>query len=173
MTGKDVRALLDLFEGKGLDVWLDGGWAVDALLGEQTRPHGDLDIVIQEGDVSIIRELLASRGYGDSPRQDTRPWNFVLADNEGREVDVHVMTMDADGKGIYGPAESGEYYPAESLTGTGEVGGKIVKCITADWLVRWRIGYELDENDHHDILSLHDRFGVEFPAGYRKQEGRC
>jgi len=28
----------------GTELWIDGGWAVDALLGEQTRPHRDLDI---------------------------------------------------------------------------------------------------------------------------------
>lgn len=29
-------------------VWLDGGWGVDALLGRQTRPHDDMDIVIEQ-----------------------------------------------------------------------------------------------------------------------------
>jgi len=28
----------------GTDVWIGGGWGVDALVGEQTRPHGDLDL---------------------------------------------------------------------------------------------------------------------------------
>lgn len=44
--------LLRLFEGAGIDVWLDGGWAVDAALGEQTRSY----------DV-----LLANHNQVDSP----------------------------------------------------------------------------------------------------------
>jgi len=47
----DVHWYLDLFDTLGIRVWIDGGWGVDALLAEQTRPHEDLDIVIPEGDV--------------------------------------------------------------------------------------------------------------------------
>lgn len=57
MSVGDVLSFLNLFEKHHIDIWLDGGWAVDALLGEQTRPHGDQDIVIQERDVSNLREL--------------------------------------------------------------------------------------------------------------------
>jgi hypothetical protein len=34
---------LFLLEKAGIEVWLDGGWAVDALLGMQTRPHKEPD----------------------------------------------------------------------------------------------------------------------------------
>ena len=30
MTAHDVYAFLDLMEGLGIRIWLDGGWAVDA-----------------------------------------------------------------------------------------------------------------------------------------------
>ena len=36
MPAEAAVDLLRLFEGAGIDVWLDGGWAVDAALGEQT-----------------------------------------------------------------------------------------------------------------------------------------
>ena len=39
MTPEALINLLQLFESTGIEVWLDGGWAVDALLGEKTRPH--------------------------------------------------------------------------------------------------------------------------------------
>jgi len=45
MPAASLVDLLQLFESAGIEVWLDGGWAVDALLGEQTRPHKDVDIV--------------------------------------------------------------------------------------------------------------------------------
>ena len=49
----------------GVELWIDGGWGVDALLGEQTRPHEDLDIAIQQKDVPVLRHLLQARGYID------------------------------------------------------------------------------------------------------------
>jgi lincosamide nucleotidyltransferase A/C/D/E len=167
MSADDVLSIVDLCEKHGINIWVDGGWAVDALLGEQTRPHDDLDIVVKHEDVSTFRELLDARGYKDRPRDDTTPWNFVLADIEGREIDLHVITFDDQGNGLYEPVEQGASYPAASLTGTGHISGKAAKCISPEWLVKFHAGYELDENDYHDVLALHQRFGVELPKEYR------
>ena len=46
MSGEAAVSLLRLFDSDGIDVWLDGGWAVDRALGEQTRSHKDLDIIL-------------------------------------------------------------------------------------------------------------------------------
>ena len=46
MTAEAVGGVLSLMETQRIRIWLDGGWAVDACLGAQTRRHGDLDIVI-------------------------------------------------------------------------------------------------------------------------------
>jgi hypothetical protein len=75
----------------GIEVWIDGGWCVDALLGLQTRPHKDLDIAIERKNVAALRELLNAQGYRDIKLEDARPWNFVLGDENGREIDVHVI----------------------------------------------------------------------------------
>src|SRR6266540_3532896 len=107
MEAKEVIQLYKLFEENGIEIWIDGGWAVDALLGKETRPHKDLDIAIQQKDVPAMRELLKAREYREVPRDDTSPWNFVLGDNKEREVDVHVIVFDVDGNGLYGPIEKG------------------------------------------------------------------
>ncbi len=39
-------AVLDACSDRSILVWLDGGWGVDALLGEQGRPHDDVDVVV-------------------------------------------------------------------------------------------------------------------------------
>ncbi len=150
----------------GIEVWLDGGWGVDALLGEQTRPHADVDIVVQHKDVPNLRDFLAARGYADVPRDDTSPWNFVLGDQQGRLVDVHVVTLDAEGNGLYGPVEKGVMYPAGSLTGRGVVDGHAVKCISAEYLVRFHTGYKLRETDFQDVAALCARFGIDLPKEY-------
>jgi lincosamide nucleotidyltransferase A/C/D/E len=166
MSARDALALYELFETSGVTVWLDGGWGVDALLGEQTRPHGDLDIVIQGVDLPVMREVLERRGFHDVPRDDTRPWNFVLGHGDGREVDVHAIDFDADGNGIYGPPESGEMYPAGSLEGKGSIDGFAVRCLTPGQQVRFHSGYELGESDYQDVRALCERFRLDLPDEY-------
>jgi lincosamide nucleotidyltransferase A/C/D/E len=72
MTAHDVCGFLDLVEAHGIRIWLDGGWAVDACLGSQTRRHRDLDILIEERDVPVAVGALQRRGYAPVPRPDTR-----------------------------------------------------------------------------------------------------
>ncbi len=162
----DVVDLYRRLRDAGIQIWLDGGWGVDALLGEQTRPHDDVDIVVQNKDVPRLRKFLEARRYRDVEREDTSAWNFVLGDDEGRQVDVHVITLDEKGNGLYGPPEQGVMYPASSLTGTGVVGGLAVRCISPYDMVRFHSGYKLRDKDFHDVLALCRRFGIELPPGY-------
>ena len=163
MTAGDVVCVLQLLDEHGIEVWVDGGWGVDALLGAQTRPHADLDIAINHADVPKVRELLEARGFRDVPRDDTRDVNFVLGDAGGREVDVHSFIFDADGKHVYGVE-----YPAESLSGHGWIDGRPVRCIAAEWMVKFHTGYSLDVNDYRDVRALCERFGLDLPAEYER-----
>src|SRR5205085_11413556 len=63
MTAKDAADLVETLERAGIDVWLDGGWGVDALFGEQTREHDDLDLLVRLEDVPALLAVLAGRGY--------------------------------------------------------------------------------------------------------------
>ena len=58
MTAEDLLELLIMFEQNQVEIIIDGGWAVDALLGEQTRPHEDLDIAMPHKYVPLARSLL-------------------------------------------------------------------------------------------------------------------
>jgi Aminoglycoside-2''-adenylyltransferase len=98
MTADDVCAFLALMEKHRVDVWLDGGWAVDAALGRPTRRHSDVDIVIEERDVPAAVSTLQDVGYAPIPRPDTRAWNFVMGDNAGTRSTSTLsssMSMDA------------------------------------------------------------------------------
>ena len=166
MSADDVCGFLDQLDAHSIRIWLDGGWAVDACLGSQTRRHGDLDIVIEERDVPVAVAALRGRRYTPVPRHDTRAWNFVMGDDTGHQIAFHVITLDEHGRGTYGPPENGEYYPAEALTGKGTVRGRIVECITPDWLVRFHSGYHVDETDWADVSALCERFGIPMPIEY-------
>lgn len=163
MSGDAVVELMQLFEQNGIEVFVDGGWGVDALLGQQTRPHADLDIAFQHKDVPKLRALLEARGYKDVPRDGTWECNFVLGDDKGHEVDLHSYAFDADGKLVFGVP-----YPLDSLTGSGSIQGYAVKCISPEWMVKFHTGYELDENDYRDTAALCERFGIALPDEYAK-----
>ena len=169
MTATAALRLYTMFEQAGIWVWIDGGWAVDALLGEQTRRHTDLDIALETRRLTRLRAVLAGGGYQEILRDDTSPWNFVLANGRGREVDVHAFTFDEHGDGVYGPAENGDFYRAEALTGRGVIDGTPVRCISARWLVRFHTGYTLSAKDFHDVQLLCERFDLELPEEYREQ----
>jgi len=168
MTVEDVLEILELFAQNHIALHIDGGWAVDALLGEQTRPHTDLDIAVQHKDVDQIRALLEERGFRDVPRDDTRACNFVLGDERGRQIDIHSYTFDSDGKNIYGVA-----YPFDSLSGAATIGGYRVQCVSPEWLVKFHTGYALDENDYHDVRNLCRRYGIDMPSEYDEFERKA
>jgi lincosamide nucleotidyltransferase A/C/D/E len=161
MTAESVLELVRLFENNCIEVIVDGGWAVDALLGKQTRPHEDLDIAMPHQYVPLARALLEARGYTDVPRTDTRDCNFVLGDDQGHLVDFHSYTYDEQGMLIFGVP-----YPPDSLTGRGSILGYPVRCITPEWLVKFHIGYTFDENDVRDVNALCQHFGIEMPQEY-------
>src|SRR5690348_6493238 len=77
MIATEVFSLYAELESLGITIWIEGGWGVDALLGEQTRPHKDLDIAVQRKDVPRLCQLLEARGYKEIKLEDSRPWNFV------------------------------------------------------------------------------------------------
>jgi lincosamide nucleotidyltransferase A/C/D/E len=168
MTSSALIELLRLFERAAIRVWLDGGWGVDALLQAQTRTHKDVDLILAVADVPKLQELLAGEGF--TIREGKPPTSFVLADGAGLEVDVHAVTFDSYGNGVY-RMQNGEdwIYPAEGFSGRGLVGGMSVSCLspTAQVLCHAH-GYVPVEKDFRDMESLESRFGVELPPQLRR-----
>src|SRR5512139_3613875 len=139
---EDVIHTYQLLETAGILVWLTGGWGIDALLGEQTRPHKDLDIIMLLDDVVRMRELLGRAGYGlkeiwsenrqaaDAQGIET-PTAFVLQDSAGREIDVHALRLDECGSGIPAwAANEGFVFTPEDLAEEGMIAGVAVRCLS-------------------------------------------
>ena len=59
MSPDDVVAVLDRLDAARIEWWVEGGWGVDALLGEQTRDHRDLDLGINQEDAPRVEATLA------------------------------------------------------------------------------------------------------------------
>jgi lincosamide nucleotidyltransferase A/C/D/E len=173
----DVLEIVAMLEQAGVHLWIDGGWGVDALLGEQTRDHADLDLVVELADADVYERAVADAGfeflYHDPANdRDGRHLNWVVQDNRAREIDVHLVDTTVEcvtppGVRVYGAMP----YPVGSLDGTGTIAGAPVRCITAEYHMVSHTGYEIGETDIHDVLALHDRFGLPLPSEYASLAG--
>jgi lincosamide nucleotidyltransferase A/C/D/E len=63
MTAEDALEILGWLSAADVDVWLLGGWGVDALVGEQTRDHKDLDLMVRDEHVSRMSDVLNEHGF--------------------------------------------------------------------------------------------------------------
>jgi lincosamide nucleotidyltransferase A/C/D/E len=163
MEAGEVARLVDALERAGVTVWLDGGWGVDALLAEQVREHDDLDLVVELAAVGTLTSTLEGLGYAQVAGE--HPRSFVLTDAAGRQVDVHPVTFDDAGGGVYRMDDGREWtYPAEGFTGRGVVGGRNVRCLSPAVQVLVHAGYELAVKDYLELRLLRERFGVALPA---------
>jgi lincosamide nucleotidyltransferase A/C/D/E len=168
MTLEALVDLLQLFEISGIEVWLDGGWAVDALLGIQTRSHKDVDIILRKADLPQLRELLEGKGF--EIQQGGTESNFILADHLGLEVDVHAIVFDPDGNGVYRMENGSDWiFPAAGFSGRGKVGGMGVRCLSPETQVLCHAhGYVPTEKDLRDMELLQARFGIDLPPHLRR-----
>jgi lincosamide nucleotidyltransferase A/C/D/E len=160
MTIENVHWFLDLFDELRITVWLDGGWGVDALLHEQTRPHRDLDIIIPVASSDKLVGALFERGFTDIQTDDRSERNFVMGHAAHGLIDFHVISLTEDGGAVYGPGEIDWVISPSELGGEGSIGGRPVRCLSAEYQIRSHSGYELHETDFADMDALRRRFGL-------------
>jgi lincosamide nucleotidyltransferase A/C/D/E len=146
------------------------GWAVDALLGEQTRLHADLDVVVRSRDVPQLQEVLPAMAFGVKP--GGTPTNFVLLDPLGREVDVHAITFDDRGYGLFHLPDGRKWpVPPSAFRGKRRIAGREVRCLSAETQVQCHgRGYAPTQKDLRDMELLQARFGVVLPLHLCRQD---
>lgn len=163
MKENDAVQLLKMITSIDVDVWLDGGWGVDALLGYESRPHNDIDLFVEKRNLEAFTELLLSQGYREVKMDYTVADHTAWRDEAGREIDLHLFEFAADGTLLF----LKEAYPADLLEGRGKIGGLSVRCLTVWAQLLYHQGYEYDENDIHDVWLLCKTFALEIPAEYK------
>ena len=156
--------LLCELESRGITVWLEGGWAIDALLGEQTREHDDLDVLVAVEDVARLEAALGARGYAHAGSDG--PSSFYLVDSAGRQVDVHLVSFAPSGDATYVMGHGREWvYPAAAFDAVGTIAGRAVRPLSAPMMmVNHTTGYALDAVHQRDVELLSDRFEIPLPA---------
>lgn len=161
----DVVQIVMWFAAAGIPVWLDGGWGIDALVGAQTRPHDDLDVIIALAYAQRAQTILQQHGF--MLHEDERPTRFVLRDPTDRRIDVHTVVFDAQGGGVQHLQNGTSFrYPPEGFHGVGQIAGQPLRCLTPDVQLRCHVGYPPDATDHHDMQLLHTHFGLALPPPY-------
>jgi lincosamide nucleotidyltransferase A/C/D/E len=163
LDARQVLALYDALRIAGVRVWIDGGWCVDALLGEEGRAHADLDVAATRADAAALRHALAQQGFAELASGTESV--FVLAHADGRRVDVHLFEYGRDGENAWGVA-----YPWGSLTGIGRIAGREVECVAAEWMFRFKTAYPPAPKDRDDVARLARRFGFAIPESHRARE---
>jgi lincosamide nucleotidyltransferase A/C/D/E len=159
MQASDVLTFVDLMNAARIEFWLDGGWCVDALVGEQTRDHDDLDVAVPVEHDAAVRALMRDAGF--TLVRDDGPHNYVLTDTTDRRVDVHLFDrtttgMNHDGIQVFG----GIAYPVDAFGASGTIEGRAVPCCTAEFLMYAHTCYEPDDDDIADMRALHERLGT-------------
>nr|WP_181412291.1 amino acid transporter [Streptomyces griseorubiginosus] len=159
MDAEDVVTVLDVLRRAGAEVWVGGGWGIDALVGSQTRPHRDLDLMHRRDQEPAVVAALADVGFVES--LDLRPVRFVLTGPGGREIDLHPLVFGEDGSAEQASGEPRRpfRYPAACFV-TGVIGGTAVPCLSAEQQVYFHQGYEPTERDRHDMAHLRRVFGI-------------
>ena len=141
-----ARAVIDALEAAGIPYRLIGGWGVDALLGHQTRPHVDLDVVVDGSlpdllvRVDVALATVGLRPIGEETSIPPLPTVWVYAGDHGATVDVLPADLSAP--------------PFDAAGVTGEIAGRPVECVSAGVQRRLRAGYKQRRTDRDDLAAL-------------------
>ncbi|MGZ3680865.1 MAG: nucleotidyltransferase domain-containing protein [Ktedonobacterales bacterium] len=163
MRADDVLSVMECLHRAGVRVYIGGGWGVDALLGEQTRQHADLDLSFNAQDEDCAIHCLQVTGFAIV--EDQRPTRFVMRDMADRSIDLHPVTFDATGAGIQIGFDRLFHYPVDGFA-FGMIAGTRVPCLRAEQQVCFHSDYQPSEKDRRDMFRLRERFGVELPDTY-------
>jgi lincosamide nucleotidyltransferase A/C/D/E len=159
MTADGVLSVLSLLRKAQTDIWIGGGWGIDALIGEQTRDHRDLDLMHRREQEAVVVAALADAGFVET--LDRRPVRFVVTAPDGREIDLHPLVFAEDGSAVQASLEPSRpfVYPASAFV-TGRIDGTPVPCLSAEQQVHFHQGYEPADRDRHDMAQLRRVFGI-------------
>lgn len=162
MTATNAREVYQLLAGSRIRCWIVGGWGIDALLGRETRPRTDLDVLLVRGEHARAWELLHQAGFTlDLSWEEstdvacggvggsTLPTAYVLVDRYGRQVDVHVLDDDL------APLWTTERtFGTGALAGKGTIDGIEVSCMSKRMQRIAHTGYPLPEDQRRDLDLL-------------------
>ena len=162
MTASDVVEVLDRLDAAGLWYCVAGGWGVDALLGEQTREHGNLDVGIRFDQLEQVSGQLP-----DFRRDDCAfPELVAFARHDGRRMRAYLVAFDPRGDGWQINTRGLTWkWPRDHIGACGRIAGREVRCLTAERQLYWHSHVGEGDLDWADVIALCRRFDLEFRPG--------
>lgn len=160
MPAKEVIKVLEGLADANVAAWVVGGWGVDALLNRQSRPHGDLDLIVAAHDPTLQRAGAALRRLGYSRQfeeelPDHGPMSRrLMADNSiGQLIDLHPVNLSLPPFAL-----SGDGAPLSAPLVVGRIGGHRVPCVSPEVHLALKALHELlsplETKDQKDIALL-------------------
>jgi 2''-aminoglycoside nucleotidyltransferase len=134
-----IRMLFDEAERRGILLWLENGWAIDARVGRSTRDHEDIDVVFPGEREREYHGLISSLGYGKCEETDCGflSWkDTILLDSE--------RVYKINGQYNFPGFPSG-CFPTEK---EGIIEGYAVRCVSWEAMYLEYVGY-MDETPKH------------------------
>lgn len=158
MTAHDVLRVLDTLHLAGVHPIAAGGWGVDALVGRQTRAHGNLDLIVFDSERVDALEALDALGY--SLLRPDGPSRLVVSTHDGRHVamtTIDATRQRADVNGTY-------RYPQPAVDGRGFIVGRPVRCLGALAQFLAHSTPQPSDRDRHDLSAIASRHRFTLPA---------
>jgi lincosamide nucleotidyltransferase A/C/D/E len=163
LSAEDALSLYAMLVQHHIRCWVTGGWGVDALLGRETRPHHDLDLLVSFDDLGQLQDLLPAQGFSRrlvweenrwvEVRGAESPTAFVERDALGRELDIHVIQLVEEGPPISLFDHAWDLHK-DSLDGVGSISGAPVACVSVATQLQAHSGYDLPPQHQGDVDRL-------------------
>ncbi len=168
MDADGVLRILSSLQRAGVEATVGGGWAIDGLLGEQTRPHSDLDLWVAAEDFEPLIKTFVELGLDRLfPWGDDRPWNLVVHNGGELRVDLHLYEKVSDRRVHYGSIRNGDEFDDAYLRGVGTIAGTAVVCESPEWALLCHTGYPPRSVDREDVKRLCSKFRLPLPEALR------
>jgi lincosamide nucleotidyltransferase A/C/D/E len=166
----ELVLVIDSLEAEGMPYWLAGGWGVDALVGRRTRPHKDIDVVIEdfEQNEPRVRKVFEALGFEHVTMDRGGVWmpsrsNFE--DSAGHRIELLAIdwdhlrrAFDLDPERSSQPdAQPGDL--AREVFCTGTIHGRKLPCLTVPAQLLFHTGFPLESAGKNDVSLLRTELG--------------
>ena len=89
----DACEIIKIAEDNNLKLYIDGGWGVDALLGEVTRSHNDIDLFLEKVEYHKFIALIRDKGFSEKVMEYTMNYHTIWADKTDRIIGSHCFKI--------------------------------------------------------------------------------
>ncbi|MGI9616559.1 MAG: nucleotidyltransferase domain-containing protein [Acidimicrobiales bacterium] len=167
-----VLEIVDALSNAGVRWWLNGGWAVDSLLGSQTRIHEDLDVCVDIADGGEGRAIAALKPLGyEVVRSRARsginmPIRCVMRNPAGHAIDLILVQRAGGGE----PPDPETGWPVPQLVDDdvtiGQLDGRQLPTMSLAAQLSAREAFTPGRRERRDVARLCRRYGVPAPMGF-------